>query len=546
LNLAGLQPEETVPSPPRTDPFTSSRKQTLLLGLLLVIATVALYSRVNHFPFVNYDDGDYVTNNIHVQTGLDWDTVHWAFTTYAAANWHPLTWLSHALDCQLFDLSPAGPHDVNLLLHVLNMLLMFLVLQQATGFTGRSFMVAALFALHPINVESVVWISERKNLLSMFFLLLALGAYRWYARKPRIGSYAVVAALFALGLMAKPQVITLPFVLLLWDYWPLGRLSFGREKFVPAGSSAAIFSEQKFSWLVVEKLPLLALSLASALITMNAQSTGGATSAFALSARLENALVSYARYVIKAFWPTHLALFYPHPGASLHSWQVYGALLLLLAISALAVEGIRQRYLLMGWLWFLGTLVPMIGLMQVGTQAMADRYAYLSFIGLFIMICWGVADWTQEKHFPAAVLPTLSFLALAALTIVAYRQVGYWQDNVTLWSHALQVTDRNWLAENNLGRALQAQGRTDEAIPHFFKAAEIYPADPISNMNIGTYEQQHGNLQLAIEQYRKVVSITRNPELKVAALNSMGKAYRQLGDEERALECFSAAASVRH
>jgi tetratricopeptide (TPR) repeat protein len=188
----------------------------------------------------------------------------------------------------------------------------------------------------------------------------------------------------------------------------------------------------------------------------------------------------------------------------------------------------------------------MIGLMQVGTQAMADRYAYLSFIGLFIMICWGVADWVQEKHFPAAVLPTLSFLALAALTTVAYRQVGYWQDNVTLWSHALQVTDRNWLAENNLGRALLVEGRADEAIPHFFKAAEIYPADPISNMNIGTYEQQHGNLQKAIEQYRKVVSITRNPELKVAALNSMGKAYHQLGDEERARECFAAAASLRH
>ncbi len=239
MNSAGLQPEEIVPSRPRKNPIASSWKQTLLLGLLLVVATIELYSRVNRFPFVNYDDGDYVTNNIHVQTGLDWDTVRWAFTTYAAANWHPLTWLSHALDCQIFDLSPAGPHDVNLLLHVLNVLLLFLVLQQATGFIGRSFMVAALFALHPINVESVVWISERKNLLSMFFFLLALGAYRWYARKPRIGPYGVVAVLFALGLMAKPLVITLPFVLLLWDYWPLGRLSFGKEPFARSRSSAA-------------------------------------------------------------------------------------------------------------------------------------------------------------------------------------------------------------------------------------------------------------------------------------------------------------------
>jgi tetratricopeptide (TPR) repeat protein len=524
--------------------LTASWRQTLLLGALLVVATVALYSRVNHFPFVNYDDGDYVTNNIHVQNGVDWDTVRWAFTTYAAANWHPLTWLSHALDCQLFDLSPAGPHDVNLSLHVVNVLLLFLVLKRATGFTGRSFMVGAFFALHPINVESVVWISERKNLLSMLFFLLALGAYRWYARKPHVGRYAVVAVLFALGLMAKPQIITLPFVLLLWDYWPLGRLSFG-EKCAPVTSSAAIFPKKKLSWLVVEKLPLLAISLASALITMNAQSTGGATSAFGLSLRLENAVVSYARYLNKAFWPTHLALFYPHPGTFLKAWQVYGALFLLLAISALCVEGIRCRYLLMGWLWFLGTLVPMIGLMQVGTQGMADRYAYLSFIGLFVMVCWGVSDWAEEKHFPAAVLPAMSLAALIALSTVAYRQVGYWQDNVTLWSHALQVTNRNWLAENNLGRALLVEGRADEAIPHFFKAAEIYPADPISNMNIGTYEQQRGNFQAAIERYQKVVGVTRNPELKAAALNSMGKAYRQLGDGEHARECFAAAASVR-
>ncbi len=545
MNSAGLEPDETIQFRPPLASAITPWRQTLLLGALLVVATIALYSRVNRFPFVNYDDGDYVTNNIHIQNGLDWDTVRWAFSTYAAANWHPLTWLSHALDCQLFDLNPAGPHDVNLLLHVLNVLLLFLVLQQATGSTGRSFMVAALFALHPINVESVVWISERKNLLSMFFFLLALGVYRWYARAPKVSRYAVVAVLFALGLMAKPQIITLPFVLLLWDYWPLGRLSFG-EKFGQATSSTATFPKKKLSWLVAEKLPLLVISLASALITMTAQSTGGATSAFDLSLRIENALVSYARYVIKAFWPTHLALFYPHPGASLKSWQVYGALFLLLAISAVCVEHIRRRYLSMGWLWFLGTLIPMIGLMQVGTQGMADRYAYLSFIGLFIMVCWGVADWAEEKHFPAAVLPAVSLAALIALSAVAYRQVGYWQDNVTLWSHALQVTDRNWLAENNLGRALLVQGHADEAIPHFFKAAEIYPADPISNMNIATYEQQRGDFQAAIDRYRKVVAVTRNPDLEVAALNSMGKAYRELGDEEHARECFAAAASVRH
>ncbi|MGC2109371.1 MAG: tetratricopeptide repeat protein [Candidatus Korobacteraceae bacterium] len=541
MNSLGVKPDAVIPSSPNASAHASSRRQTLLLALILVVATVALYSRVNQFPFVNYDDGDYVTNNLHIQNGLDWDTVHWAFTTYAAANWHPVTWLSHALDCQLFDLNPGGPHDVNLLLHVINALLLFLVLQRATGFVGRSFMVAALFALHPINVESVVWISERKNLLSMLFFLLALGAYRWYASKPRASRYAVVAILFALGLMAKPQVITFPFVLLLWDYWPLQRLSFAKD----ATGQAGAFPPRKFSWLVKEKLPLIALSLASALITMKAQSTGGATSGFALSLRLENAIVSYAHYVLKAFWPSHLALFYPHPGASLQSWQVYGALFFLIAVTMIAVEGKRHRYLAVGWFWFLGTLVPMIGLMQVGTQGMADRYAYLSFLGLFLMVCWGVADWAPAQHLPASILPAVSVVALLALSAVTYRQVGYWRDNVTLWTHALQVTDRNWLAENNLARALMKDGRTSQAIPHFFKAAEIYPDDPISNMNIGTWEQQQGNLQVAIDHYRKVVTFARTPEIKAAALNSMGNAYRALGDDARARECFAAAASLR-
>ena len=537
MSSVGLKPEAINAPAARA----ASRKQTLFLGLTLVLATVAVYFRVNHYPFVNYDDGDYIINNIHIQNGLDADTVHWAFTTYAAANWHPLTWLSHALDCQFFGLDPAGPHDVNLLLHIVNAVLLFLVLQRATGFTGRSFMVAALFALHPINVESVVWISERKNLLSMFFFLLALGAYRWYVSKPRPGRYAIVALLFALGLMAKPQVITFPFVLLLWDYWPLERMSLGKD----GASSPPAFPVESFSWLVIEKLPLLAISLASALITMKAQSTGGATSAFALSLRLGNAIVSYAHYVLKAFWPAHLALFYPHPGNTLQSWKVYGSLFLLIAVTMIAVEGRRYRYLAVGWFWFLGTLVPMIGIMQVGTQGMADRYAYLSFLGLFLMVCWRVADWAVAKRISASALVAVSVAVLLALSVVTWRQVGYWQDNVTLWTHALQVTDRNWLAENNLARALMSEHRTSEAIPHFFKAAEIYPDDPISNMNVATWEQQQGNLQDAIEHYRKVVAFARTPDIKAAALKGMGSAYQALGDERKASECFAAAAALR-
>src|SRR5271165_55118 len=352
-------------------------KQPLLLGLLLAVATAVVYYPVHTHPFANFDDGPYVYANPHVRAGLSWETVKWAFTSFGSVtpdvpDWHPVTWLSHALDTQIFGVDPAGPHDENLLLHVLNVVLLFWVLQQATGFAGRSAMVAALFALHPINVESVAWIAERKNLLSMTFFLLALGAYRWYASNPRAGRYLAVAFLFACGLMAKPQVITLPFVLLLWDYWPLRRMfATGR----PAVAET-VMPARSFSWLVLEKLPLIALSAASAVVTIMAQQEAGAMSGphwQPFPIRIENAVVSYVRYVGKAFWPSHLALVYPHPGSSLPAWQVMTAPLLLLAVSALVVAARhRRRYLLVGWLWFLGTLVPMIGLVQVGVQAMAD------------------------------------------------------------------------------------------------------------------------------------------------------------------------------
>ncbi|HZM10837.1 MAG TPA: hypothetical protein VFC15_11560, partial [Candidatus Limnocylindrales bacterium] len=355
------KPKKKTSSSLGTGLFAQPAKRIFILGLLLVVATAVLYYPATHHPFVNYDDDAYVTENVHVQAGLNWDTVEWAFTSYDQANWHPVTWLSHALDCQLFQLEPAGHHGTNVLLHALNAALLFWILVQATGSAGRSFMVAALFALHPINVESVVWVAERKNLLSMLFFLLALGVYRWYAREPRPGRYAVVALLFALGLMAKPQVITLPFVLLLWDYWPLRRM-FADGEFAATGS-ATVFPARSFSRLVLEKLPLVALSAVSAAITIKAQRVGGGINPeLSLSARLANAIVSYARYVGKAVWPTHLAPMYPHPGNSLAKWEVFTALLFLLVVTALVTAGRRHRYLPVGWLWFLGTLIPMIGL----------------------------------------------------------------------------------------------------------------------------------------------------------------------------------------
>src|SRR5271169_1926121 len=546
--------------------LTSTEEQRLLLSLLLVVATLALYYSVSSHPFLDYDDDIYVVYNPHVHAGLQWATVAWAFTSFDLSNWHPLTWLSHALDYQLFQLNPAGHHDTNLLLHVLNVLLLFWVLQRATGQAGRSAMVAALFALHPINVESVAWIAERKNLLSMMFFLLALGAYRWYAqwvpppsrRRPdagQIGRYLVVAVLFALGLMAKPQVITLPFVLLLWDYWPLGRMFTTDE---PAGAETAF--QASFSWLVLEKLPLFVLAAASAVVTLIAQHGSGAMSGphwQPLPIRIENAIIAYSRYLGKAFWPSHLSLLYPHPGSSLQAWQVVAALVFLVGVTALAVvERQRRRCLLVGWLWFLGTLVPMIGLVQVGVQAMADRYAYLPFVGMFIMAVWAGADWLAYKRVATAWQTGISVAALLALALLARQQLGYWTDNVKLWtrvaaleSKALQTNPDNWVAENNLGHALLNVGQEEQAIVHFRAAVAINPGDADSALNIGAYEQEHKEIFAAIEQYKKVIAMTQstarlNAVTRAQTFRNMGLAYRQLGDYADARQSFQQAVSL--
>ncbi len=533
----------------------SPGKRSLLLGLLLILVTIALYYPAIKHPFVNYDDNVYVTDNAHVQNGLTWDTVTWAFVTYDSGNWHPLTWISHALDVQMFEENPGGQHLTSLLLHALNAALLFWVLLRAAGYLGRSFMVAAVFAVHPINVESVVWISERKTVLSMLFFLLALGAYRVYAEKPNLARYVVVAVLFALGLMAKPQIITFPFVLLLWDYWPLRRLAHRPSRFaLRQNDSRDVSDEQRkansekgpsqWQWLLLEKLPLFAMAAASAVLTMRAQRSSGAVlslGATPLSVRLSNALVSYIKYIAKAFWPAHLAPMYPHPGDLFRAWQVYGALLILLTVTLYVLEYRRHRYLVVGWFWFLGTLVPMIGLVQVGRQAMADRYAYLPLLGIFIVICWGAAEFADQKRVPAALLPVAGIVIVLVLSLVARRQIGYWADNVVLWTHTIQVTPPNYVAQDNLAGALLARNRMDQAIVHFRKAAAIHPVDPISAFNIGFYEQQHGDFSGAIEQYRKAIILTTSTAVKIKAWQNMGYAYRDSGNPAQARECFATA-----
>jgi len=537
----------------------SPGKRALALGFVLAIVTIVAYYPVNKLPFTAYDDQLYVYENQHVTMGLSWNTAKWAATSFDADNWHPLTWLSHALDCQLFVLDPGRHHEVNLLWHVLNVLLLFHLLQRATGYIGRSAMVAALFALHPVNVESVVWIAERKNLLSAFFFLMALGAYRWYASAPRVGRYLVVALLYGLGLMSKPQVVTFPFVLLLWDYWPLQRMfaGIGGPSFAEATTPA--LPPRRFSWLILEKLPLLALTAADAVITMAAQFRAGTETRYPISIGVKNAIRSYLRYIEKALFPSKLAVLYPHPGFSIRASQVLVPFAALLAITVLVAVCWRRRYLTVGWLWFLGMLVPMIGLVQVGVQGMADRYAYLPYIGLFIMICWGAADllsqadesgtsrgprkWRAERGISTAGRAGVAILVLVVLAVVTRRQIAFWSDDLTLWSHALQVTSRNWSAEDNLGKALSKQGRSQEAISHFFKAAEIRPTDAVSNLNIGAFEAQAGNFAEAIERFKLVVSLSSNSqsELKTKAFNDMGHAYAALGDYERAGQSFAAA-----
>ena len=544
-NRKGIQP------PQDKGVLASYKTRPWILALVLVVATIALYYPVSHHPFVNYDDDAYVTENAHVRSGLSWNTIQWAFTSFESANWHPLTWVSHALDYQMFQLDPGGHHETNVVLHLVNVLLLFWVLLRATGSPGPSLVVAALFALHPVNVESVAWISERKNLLSMLFFLLALGAYRWYAREPRAARYAAVAALFALGIMAKPQVITFPFVLLLWDYWPLRRMFAGSEE-ASSGRILAAMPGKSLSRLVLEKLPLFAICAASAMITVKAQRTAGAMSGpnwHPFSVRLENALVSYVRYIGEAFWPSNLSLYYPYQGNLLELWQVVAASALLVVVTSLVLAGRRRRYLLVGWFWFLGTLVPMIGLVQVGNQAMADRYAYLSFIGLFIMVCWGIAEWARQRHISSANLVAVSVVALLALAVMTRRQISYWDDNVKLWSHAVAVTRNNYMAEDHLGGALLADGQLEAAMPHFFRAVAINPDDPDSNLNIGGYEQQQRNFPQAIAQYNKVIRVTQdsavlNAGVRAKAFDNRGYAYRELGDLPHARESFEAAVAA--
>jgi tetratricopeptide (TPR) repeat protein len=532
----------------------SRRNLRLLLPVLLLTGTALLYAPAVRNAFVNYDDPDYVTRNPAVLGGLSWKGLVWAFGTNSpAANWHPLTWISHMADVSWYGTKPFGHHLSNVVLHCLGGLLLFFFLQRATGKAFESAAVAALFALHPLNVESVAWVAERKAVLCMIFFALTLWAYVWYTSKPSAARYLLVAGLYALALMSKIMAISLPFALLLLDYWPLERIpgpatpepppGGGAPSRPPASPWAAFLAA--FGQRFVEKAPLLVMSAVAGSITWHIHRQQGAlTAAMPLSWRLENVVYSFVAYLGKALWPSNLAVFYPHPEHSLAVWQVVGAALTLFAISVLVYRFRRKRYLVVGWLWFVGTMIPMSGLVQSGRQGMADRYIYIPILGLLIAVVWLLADAAARFEIRPQVAGTCFALLLAPYVYLTHQQIGYWRDSYTLFGHALAVTKKNAIAENNFGAALMELGQPQLAGPHFAAAVRIAPDLSSAHYNLGVVLQGENQFRAAAEQYKFVIGQSVDPLERTRAHNNLGVLYLAINDLPAALSELNAAIAL--
>lgn len=507
-----------------------------LLALLLTVITLAAYWPTFANQFINYDDPGYVYNNSHLQGGLRWTNVVWAARATYMANWHPLTWMSHMADVQLFGLNPADHHAASLLLHIINAILLFYLLRAATGFLWRSFAVAALFALHPLNVECVAWVSERKSLLCTLFLFLTLFAYGWYARRPNAGRYGLVAVLFALGLAAKPMNVTLPFTLLLVDYWPLRRLPERSE------NNAAFL--KRLGVLALEKAPLLLISAASGWITVIAQGRANAIAAnqlLPLPLRTGNAVWSYALYLWKTIWPVNLVIFYPHPEARLGYTRPLLAALALVVVTWACVRWKERGYLASGWLWYLGTLVPVIGIVQVGRQAMADRYVYTPLIGIFVMAVWWLADEGERRKWSAGAVAGITACLLLYFGVFTWRQTTYWKNSFTLFEHAIEVTKENFIAENNLGEAYMQQGRPEDAYPHFLKATQFKPRFGLGHYNLGiVLVGQHKNDE-ALREFELAIRYGQDQTEIASAYHNLGIVLLQRKQFDDAIHSFSEA-----
>ncbi len=508
--------------------------QALCIYLLLALVTIAVFWQVGSCDFISYDDLDYVRNNEHVRTGLTGENIIWAFTKSHASNWHPVTWVSHMLDCQLFGMDPGGHHLTNLFLHVANTLLLFAVLKRMTGAVWRSVFVAAAFAIHPLHIESVAWVSERKDVLSTLFWILTMGAYLGYVNRPSKGRYVLVLLVFGLGLMAKPMLVTLPLVLLLLDYWPLGRFQ-KTSHHVDTGRT----QEGIFGHLLLEKVPLLLLSAGSCAITYFVQQKGGsvtAVSAISPAMRISNAVFSYAKYIGKMIWPSRLAVFYPHPGGKLPLWMVVLVAMLLFAISIWVIKLAKKRgYLTVGWFWYIITLLPVIGIVQVGSQAMADRYTYIPLTGLFIIIAWGLADISTKWPYRKVMLTILSVTVLSAMAIASRLQVRHWRNSVTIFEHALKVTDDNYVAYSSLAGQLYEESKIDQAIAYHYQALQIKPSYLPAHISLGQMLFETGRYAEAVQHYAKALQIKPdNP----AAYKNMGNVLLRQGKAREAIEKY--------
>jgi tetratricopeptide (TPR) repeat protein len=500
------------------DPNRPSNRDFRVLGICALLAAITLivFSRTFHYGFVNYDDGTYVYENAAIQKGLTWDGTALAFTHTVAANWHPLTTISLMLDYQLHGLNAGPYHVTNVLLHTIAVILLFLVLNTITGALWRSAFVAAMFAIHPLRVESVAWIAERKDALSGVFFMLVLWAYVRYARRPfSPGNYLLVALLLALGLMCKPMLVTLPFVLLLLDYWPLDR-----------------FAKLTLWRLLVEKIPLLVISALACVAALLAQNNAIApVTDVSLTLRISNALASYITYIGEMFFPVNLGAYYPLIGY-VAAGQAAFSLPILVAIS-IAVAWLKRPYLLVGWLWYLGMLVPVIGLVQVGSAAHADRYTYLPQIGLYLALTWGIAELCSGWRYRQPVFSSLAACSIGVLGMVSFSQTSYWHDSESLWNHTLKCTRDNPVAHNNLGMAFMPEGKVNDAIGEYQKALAIEPNYTLVHFNLGAAYGQNGDWDKAIEQYQKTIDL--QPDY-LQARNNLADALLRTGHSDEALQ----------
>jgi tetratricopeptide (TPR) repeat protein len=507
----------------------------LWLCLFLIGIVWSVYSGVTNFDFINLDDTQYVTGNRHVQSGLTAENLFWSFRSTQSANWHPLTWLSHMVDVELYGLNAGGHHLTNVLFHIANTLLLFILLRRMIDTFWPSVFVAVLFAVHPLHVESVAWVAERKDLLSAFFGLFAIICYAGYVQRRSRSLYGLTLFCFMLSLMAKPMLVTLPFLMLLLDYWPLGRLKFNGTGLHPSDQTSSIFP------LFFEKIPFFILTGISCVVTYYAQQSSGAVMPFELhplGIRVANAVVVYMTYIGKMLWPAQLAVFYPYTD-SFGFWQVSAAAAVLLGISIGVLIQIRQRpYLAVGWFWYIGMLVPVIGIVQVGGQAMADRYTYIPLIGLLIMIAWGTDEilvrWRLKRFFVALT----AVILMLAIVAVSRIQVGHWANSITLFSHALEVTKGNYLAHLNLGKAFNDMGRGDEAFQHYSAAVHINPYSAPVHVNFGSALLAKGKLEEAADHFEHALKLDPN---FAEAYNNLGLARVRRGHIEDAVYLFSIA-----